>query len=43
MPEAFSQFDLVMIHLECFPDGRMAKDEHIVAAARDVLATVRPS
>jgi hypothetical protein len=43
MPEAFSQFDLVMIHLECFPDGRMAKDEHIVAAARVVLATVRPS
>ena len=29
--------------LECFPDGRMTKDEHIVAAARDVLATVVPA
>jgi hypothetical protein len=42
MPDAFSQFDLVMTDLECFPDGRMTEDEHIVAAARDVLTTVRP-
>jgi hypothetical protein len=42
MPEAFSQFDLVMMDLECFPDGRMTTDEDIVAAAREVLAAVRP-
>jgi hypothetical protein len=23
MPDAFSQFDLVMMDLECIPDGRM--------------------
>jgi len=42
MPEAFSQFDLVMTDLECFPDGRMSQDENVIAAAREVLATVRP-
>lgn len=42
MPDAFSQFDLVMMDLECYPDGRMTKDQHIVTAAREVLATVRP-
>ena len=43
MPDAFGEFDLVMTDLECFPDGRMTKDEHIVEAARGVLTTVRPS
>ena len=42
MPDAFSQFDLVMTDLGCFPDGLTTKDEHIIAAAREVLATVRP-
>jgi hypothetical protein len=40
MPEAFGQFDLVMTDLECFPDGRMTNDEHIVEAAQAVLDAV---
>jgi hypothetical protein len=43
MPDAYQEFDLVMMDLECFPDGRMTKDEHIVEAARGVLAASRPS
>jgi hypothetical protein len=43
MPDAYQEFDLVMTDLECFPDGRMTKDEHIIEAARSVLAASRPS
>ena len=43
MPDAFEEFDPVLIDLECFSDGRMTSDEHIVSAARGVLARVRPS
>jgi hypothetical protein len=42
MPDAFQEFDLVMMDLECFPDGRMTQAEHIVTAARAVLAEVSP-
>jgi hypothetical protein len=42
MPEAFEEFDLVMMDLECFPDGRMTSDEHIRRAAAAVLEAARP-
>ncbi len=40
MPDAFAEFDHIMTDLECFPDGRMTNDEHIVAGAREVLAAL---
>jgi hypothetical protein len=43
LPDAFQEFDHVMMDLECFPDGRMTTEEDIVAAARGVLAWVAPS
>ncbi|MGO9972051.1 MAG: hypothetical protein ACLP01_04425 [Solirubrobacteraceae bacterium] len=43
MPDAFEEFDHVTMDLECFPDGRMTKDEHIVEAARRVLSALRPA
>jgi len=29
-----------MTDLECFPDGRMTKDEDVLTAAQDVLAAL---
>jgi hypothetical protein len=40
MPDAFAEFDHIMTDLECFPDGRMTNDEHIVVGAREVLAAL---
>jgi hypothetical protein len=40
-PDGFDELELVMTDLECFPDGRMTQDEHIVAAARSVLADAK--
>jgi hypothetical protein len=42
MPESFEEFDHVMTDLECFPDGRMANDEHIRQAAAAVFSSQRP-
>ena len=38
MPNAFQESDLVMMDLECFPDGSRASDNDIVKAAMDVSA-----
>ena len=43
MPETFSQFDLVMTDLECFPDGRMTRGWSTSSQpARDVLGDGPP-
>ncbi|MEA2218947.1 MAG: hypothetical protein QOJ35_1573 [Solirubrobacteraceae bacterium] len=40
-PDAFAQFDLVMMDLECFPDGSRTSDADIVEAAGAVHDVAR--